>query len=153
MQPSLLKLWIITKPPVKTLFSLSKYGMHTFYECPGETLWSKREEVSGAWWRKTCSEKISTTGELEDAAILLVCTHKKSYNTMCKFFASEEFMLFYFISCYSQHIYSLVPIRSHGSINRHTSFIWPRTFSNTLLLFGSILNFEALPEAPLIKTT
>ena len=28
----------------------------------------------------------------------------------------------------SQRLYSLVPIRRHGTINQHTAFIWPSTF-------------------------
>ena len=33
--------------------------------------------------------------------------------------------------------YSLVPIRRHGSINQHISFIWPCTFSN---IWGGTIN-------------
>ena len=34
--------------------------------------------------------------------------------------------------------YSLVPIRRHGSINRHTSFIWPFTFPK---IWGVTINW------------
>ena len=49
--------------------------------------------------------------------------------------------------------YSLVPIRRHGSINRHTSFIWPCIFPKTwgVTINWIILNFETLLGAPLKK--
>ena len=53
-------------------------------------------------------------------------------------------------------LYSLVPIRRHGSINRQIILLFdPVLFPiyEAWLLFGSILNFEALLGAPLIKTT
>ena len=42
------------------------------------------------------------------------------------------------VSNYSRCNYSLVPIRRHGSINRHTSFIWPCTFSK---IWGVTINW------------
>ena len=47
-----------------------------------------------------------------------------STNTACLLLSTKE--------------YSLVPIRRHGSINRHTSFIWPCTFPK---IWGVTINW------------
>ena len=56
-----------------------------------------------------------------------ITLHSHNWNTFY-FSLFKAWMGYNVNSNHQKNVYSLVPIRRHGSINRHTSYIWPCTF-------------------------